>query len=1174
MLPVPEETLVLNRAVEHGDLQQSDVPPETVSVPEGVTIRFGRRLDRLVRRGRLSERQVLQLLQEVRSDSVGRERTLEPSQLATDAARSGTLLPGDSSPAPRASASVAPLAESSVTAPEQGLGQTVDGPQLEYVARPSAQFPCENWARYQFLALLGQGGMGAVYKARDRRLGRIVALKFIRSNDDQMTQRFMQEARAQSKLEHEGICRVLEVGEFEGKAYIAMQFVDGVSLDRAMHELSLNEKVQILRDVALAMHYAHEKGVIHRDLKPANIMVARGEKGRRQPLVMDFGLAREPSEGRGLTESGAVMGTPAYMSPEQARGEARHLDRRSDVYSLGATLFDVLTGEAPFDDDSVVNIILKVMTEEAPTLRDRDAKLPVALDTICARCLAKDKAQRYQTAQALADDLTRFLNAERITARRISQWQRLKWRAGQNKPAAALLLSLLLTALGFSGYGLRARYVAQQRAALARQLGQDSKDIEWMVRTAYALPLHNVELEQGLVRKRMELVEGRLRSYGDLAGGLGSYALGRGRLSLHEHKQAQRYLEEAQRQGLRSPELQAARGRVLGELYHEAMVEARRSGEKSWVERRERELRAQYLEPAAAALTQALAQRDALALDSLELIAGLLDFYNGRYAEADDKAQAALAAAPWLSEAYKLRGDIAHAQALVQFSQGKHEAARALLGQAIAHFQHAADISRSDGQLHAVLARAFMDLSEVDRLQGRPQDDAFAQALAAAERAITALPSDSSGYLERARVQLFIGQAVGRKKKDPIPSYNQSIASAEQALLRSHNDVIALDILGNALNWRGQWESHRVNPEPTWQRAIEVFQRAIALAPNFPWAHNDLALCWWHHGRYLDGKGQDPRPKFQLAMEQLRRVVTIDPTYKFAYANLAIMLYDFASYCLERGLDFDALVEDMEQQVKTCGGGCAAYASFQQNMALVQLAQAQLLLRRGLDPRLALQRGRSYTATLLKLTGKSMTACTLKSYADVFEAEYVLASGADPSGLAESALAGLARCQELDPQAEDPVIGQAWMHQARATWAQRHGGQPLPAAELALQAARTAVELAPESTDAALAKARACVHLAALSAPKAQVELLAEGLAAIDKGLKARAGSGALLALRAIVLKEQGRLTADTAAQASLARESQACWKRALAINPLLAREYGPELESSDDGLRAKEGTK
>lgn len=899
-----------------------------------------------------------------------------------------------------------------------------------------------------------------------------------------------------------------------------------------------------------------------RDPKPANIMIVREPQGRLLPVVMDFGLAREPGQGKGLTESGAVMGTPAYMSPEQARGEARHLDRRSDVYSLGATLFDVLTGQAPFDDDSVVNIILKVIAEEAPPLRARDPKLPLALDTICARCLAKDREQRYQTAQALADDLTRFLGAQRITAKRISQWQRLKWRARQNKPAAALLLSLLVCAFAFSGYGLRARYVAQKRAALARQLGQDSKDIEWMVRTAYALPLHNVEHEQALVRKRMELVERRLLSYGDVAGGLASYALGRGWLSLHDHKQAYTYLVQAQRQGLHNPELQAALGRVLGELYHESMVEARRSGEKSWVERREKELRRQYLEPAVAALTLALAQRDELALDSLDLIAGLLDYYSGRYAEADRKAQAALVEAPWLSEAHKLRGELAHTQALAQFGGGRHDDARALLGQAISHFQRAADISRSDGRLHAALARAYMDLSEVDRLQSKPPEQAFAQAQAAAERTITTLPSDSSGYLERARVLFFIGRAQHRKNTDPSASYDQSIASAEQSLARTPFDVIAWDTLANALIWRGEQERSHKDPEPSWQRAVAALEKAITLAPNFPWAHSDLAVGLWRHGRYLDLKGKDPRPLFQRAMQSLKQAITLDPTYQFAYSNLAGTLNEVANYSLEHGLDFSALIEEVEQQVSICGTSCATLPNFQRNMASVYLSQVQHLLQKGEDVRPALQKGRGYTATYLKLAKDSLAACMLASYADALEAQYLLASGSDPTASAEAALAALAGCRALDAQAEDPFIAEAWIYQTRASWAKRHGGPARPFAESALRAARRAVELGPESVDAAIEQARAAVRLAALSAPKAQAELLTESLAAIDKGQKVKATSGSLLALRAVVRKAQSRLASDPAAQASLVQESQALWERSLKTNPLLAREFAPDLQT------------
>jgi serine/threonine-protein kinase len=258
------------------------------------------------------------------------------------------------------------------------------------------------WSRYELLGQLGQGGMGTVYKARDRRLGRIVAIKFIRDQDESLIERFTQEAQAQARIEHPNICKVYEVGEVAGKAYIAMQYVAGQPLDKLQRILTIDEKVAILATTAEAIEAAHQAGILHRDIKPANIMVQRDGDGPYVPVVMDFGLAREANQSRGLTESGAVLGTPVYMPPEQARGEVRSLDARSDVYSLGATLFELLTGEPPFADDTVVNVLFQVISREAPSLRSRNPGLPVALDTICARCLAKDKEQRYPSAKALA----------------------------------------------------------------------------------------------------------------------------------------------------------------------------------------------------------------------------------------------------------------------------------------------------------------------------------------------------------------------------------------------------------------------------------------------------------------------------------------------------------------------------------------------------------------------------------------------------------------------------------------------------------------------------------------------------------------------------------------------------------------------------------------------------
>src|SRR3569623_633723 len=193
-------------------------------------------------------------------------------------------------------------------------------------------FPITGWARYQFVGCIGKGGMGAVYKAHDPQLKRYVALKFLMRTEGGRAKRFVAEARAQAKVEHSNVCKVYEVGTAQGVPYIAMQFIDGVTPSAAQEQMTIEDKVHVLRKVADAVHAAHQGGLIHRDLKRSNVMVERTERGNWQPFVLDFGLAREVDAG--ATIAGEVAGTPAYMAPEQARGE--RADRRTDVWGLGA----------------------------------------------------------------------------------------------------------------------------------------------------------------------------------------------------------------------------------------------------------------------------------------------------------------------------------------------------------------------------------------------------------------------------------------------------------------------------------------------------------------------------------------------------------------------------------------------------------------------------------------------------------------------------------------------------------------------------------------------------------------------------------------------------------------------------------------------------------------------
>ena len=272
------------------------------------------------------------------------------------------------------------------------------------------------WPQFEVGELLGEGGMGQVFRAVDTVLKRTVALKVLRRQDPHLLGRFLQEAQTQARVDHPNVCKVYEVGEVAGHPYIAMQYVHGQTLDQAAVGLSLEQRVVLMRQVAEAVHAAHQLGLIHRDIKPSNILVEQVEGQGFVPFVTDFGLARETSAPQ-LTQTGTITGTPQYMSPEQARGSAALLDRRTDVYSLGATLYELLTGRPPFTGGSAVEVLLQVVESDPPRVRQVAPEVPEDLETIVLKCMDKEVGRRYESARALAEDLQRFLSGDPILAR-------------------------------------------------------------------------------------------------------------------------------------------------------------------------------------------------------------------------------------------------------------------------------------------------------------------------------------------------------------------------------------------------------------------------------------------------------------------------------------------------------------------------------------------------------------------------------------------------------------------------------------------------------------------------------------------------------------------------------------------------------------------------------------
>jgi len=295
---------------------------------------------------------------------------------------------------------------------------------------------------YEILDEIARGGMGVVYKARQVSLQRIVALKMILAGQlagPQDVQRFRSEAKAAGKLDHPNIVPIYEVGDFQGQHYFSMKYIDGGSLAKPIDVSSLPATdlsvcaARLLAAVARAVHHAHQRGILHRDLKPANVLLDR----EGHPHVTDFGLAKRVEGDRQLTQSGLIVGTPAYMAPEQARAE-KALTTSADIYSLGAIFYEMLTGKPPFVGTTALDVLLQVLDRDPPAPRSVKPEVDRDLEVICLKCLDKDPARRYGSADALADDLDRWLRGEPIHARPTSTSERLvKW--ARRKPTAAAL---------------------------------------------------------------------------------------------------------------------------------------------------------------------------------------------------------------------------------------------------------------------------------------------------------------------------------------------------------------------------------------------------------------------------------------------------------------------------------------------------------------------------------------------------------------------------------------------------------------------------------------------------------------------------------------------------------------------------------------------------------------
>jgi WD40 repeat protein/predicted Ser/Thr protein kinase len=361
-----------------------------------------------------------------------------------------------------------------------GSAPAVSAPSLPAIVAPDPLQEGGQLGKYRLVRELGRGGMGVVYEAIDSQLNRKVALKLMLSNPNAdpkeralEEERFVQEAQLSAKLKHPHIVTVYEAGLLESRQFLAMEMIEGQAFSDWRKNVTMRDQFQVLADVCSAVHHAHEQGILHRDLKPRNILVS----GAGHAYVTDFGLAKSLGKNvhQSLTGSGAVVGTPAYMSPEQAQGLDR-VDWRTDIYSLGVILYECMTGRTPFTGESPIEILMKVVKDPViPPLQMVDAGSALGLDkgieNICLKALAKKDRDRYVTAQALSDDLRKWLSGEKI------QIAAPRARGKSNKRVyilAGVLLLLLAAGLGYLGFASSKRSVKTELELAAKFMAEEN----------------------------------------------------------------------------------------------------------------------------------------------------------------------------------------------------------------------------------------------------------------------------------------------------------------------------------------------------------------------------------------------------------------------------------------------------------------------------------------------------------------------------------------------------------------------------------------------------------------------------------------------------------------------------------------------------------------------------
>jgi eukaryotic-like serine/threonine-protein kinase len=923
--------------------------------------------------------------------------------------------------------------------------------------------------KYEIKDQLGTGGMGEVYRAYDSVLNRYVALKILYTDNPDAIRRFLEEARIQAGIEHENICKVYEAGQIEGKNFIAMQLIRGRTLVDASADWSFAQKMEVMKTITEALQAAHKKGLIHRDIKPSNIMVEKNESGELKPYILDFGLARGV-ETPGLTMTGMILGTPPYMAPEQVRSDRNRMDARTDVYALGATLYEIFYRE-PIYNGTLGEVLAKILNDDPIAIRNSDA-IPEDLQTIISKCVEKDPERRYSSAATLADDLRRCLQGEPISAKQTTWSYRWVKKARRHKTITLILSFSAILILLQGIFLLWSRWNTQRQAELALDFGNEIRFIESALRSAYAAPLHDLRPQIAQIKSRLKKLEQRVQSEGRAACGPGYDALGQGYLAIGDYEKARELLQKAWDAGYQQPSTAYALGKVMGHLYDDELRKAERLQSADLRKQKKKDAENNFGRPSIEYLKKAGSY-----VESPLYVEALIDLYEKRFDQALTKAADAYSGSSWPYEPKKLEGDIHMAIGSNAEESGDYKKALNEYEIAGKKYLEAADLARSNEEIYLALGEQYSTTISQETLSKENRKGLLEKGLEACKNALVANPDSGRGYLCLSQTYLKQGiYVLYWEEADPSPLFTKAIETAEQAGAKIHNgepyiaaseayvrlaeratatrtdprpflenaikksekalivdkNSNALHSLASAYFLLGDYELyHGGNPIPPLKKVIEIYpDNSVGVQESI---QNTLGLAYMDMAEYKLQRGQNPSDELQKAIEHYKKGLKINPKASYIAMNAALAYFDVASYELAQGQSpqkscdaalvyYDQAEADNKNQVYTSN-----------NKGLIYLLLGRYLQMQNKDPDEVLQKAVQNFQHSLKLNPQLGYGHINSGSALAVQAEYMIENGQDPTEVLKRAESEAEKGRQLSDEFFEAyeVLGQVHLIRAR-----------------------------------------------------------------------------------------------------------------------------------------------